>query len=212
MWAKRLIAGSQNRAWLGCRCWSSAADASPKVVETEIDAKGIAHVQLSRPNKLNGLDLGMFEAIAAEATALRSDRSLRAVILSGKGKAFCAGLDVVRSPRLVGWLSFVCVSVCVVLRAHSPLGFGQNSVVRNSPRKSMQRLLDGPSGYGKDGKSIGNLAQDAAFLWRELPVPVITVLHGVCFGGTMRAHEWCRQSVAFAQLTQRNAHFSLYYR
>mmetsp|Transcript_6919 Transcript_6919/g.15842 ORF Transcript_6919/g.15842 Transcript_6919/m.15842 type:complete len:182 (+) Transcript_6919:137-682(+) len=181
MWAKRLIAGSQNRAWLGCRCWSSAADASPKVVETEIDAKGIAHVQLSRPNKLNGLDLGMFEAIAAEATALRSDRSLRAVILSGKGKAFCAGLDV-------------------------------NSVVRNSPRKSMQRLLDGPSGYGKDGKSIGNLAQDAAFLWRELPVPVITVLHGVCFGGTMRAHEWCRQSVAFAQLTQRNAHFSLYYR
>lgn len=31
--------------------------------------------------------------------------------------------------------------------------------------------------------AVGNLAQDVAYLWRRLPVPVIAVLHGMCFGG-----------------------------
>lgn len=34
--------------------------------------------------------------------------------------------------------------------------------------------------------NLGNLAQDAAFLWREIPAPVICVLHGMCFGGGMQ--------------------------
>ena len=33
--------------------------------------------------------------------------------------------------------------------------------------------------------AVGNLAQDVAYLWRRLPVPVIAVLHGMCFGGGM---------------------------
>jgi len=31
--------------------------------------------------------------------------------------------------------------------------------------------------------AIGNLAQDVGYLWRDLPVPVIAALHGMCFGG-----------------------------
>ena len=46
--------------------------------------QGITHVQLSRPNKLNSLDVPMFEAIAEAAAQLKEDKYLRAVIISGE--------------------------------------------------------------------------------------------------------------------------------
>ena len=62
----------------------------------------------------------------------------------------------------------------------------KNSVLEN-PKKQMDRLLERPSGYGVPGNNdIGNLAQDVSYLWRELPVPVIAVLHGMCFGGGLQ--------------------------
>lgn len=64
-----------------------------RVLVTELE-DGIIHVQLNRPDKLNSLDLPMFEAIADTATSLRANKSARVVILSGIGKAFCTGLDV----------------------------------------------------------------------------------------------------------------------
>jgi len=64
-------------------------------VETIIDGDGIARVVLNRPEKLNACDLAMFEAVAETAAKLREDRSLRAILVSGKGRAFCTGLDVV---------------------------------------------------------------------------------------------------------------------
>ena len=54
---------------------------------------GIADVKLNRPEKLNALDQAMFEALADTGQELARDRSLRAVVLSGEGRAFCAGLD-----------------------------------------------------------------------------------------------------------------------
>lgn len=53
----------------------------------------VAHVTLNRPEKRNGLDLAMFEAIVDAGKALKADPSVRAVVLSGEGPAFCAGLD-----------------------------------------------------------------------------------------------------------------------
>ena len=41
----------------------------------------VAHVKLNRPEKRNGLDLAMFQELAAAGAELASDRSLRAVIL-----------------------------------------------------------------------------------------------------------------------------------
>jgi len=58
--------------------------------------EGIARVRLARPEKMNALDPAMFEAIAAAGAALKDNPDVRAVILSGEGKAFCAGLDVER--------------------------------------------------------------------------------------------------------------------
>src|SRR3712207_4929695 len=54
---------------------------------------GVAHVRLDRPEKLNGLTLEMLSDLAAAARRLRSNRNLRAVVLSGAGDSFCAGLD-----------------------------------------------------------------------------------------------------------------------
>ena len=62
---------------------------------------GIAHVRLERPDKLNALTLDILDDLVATARDLRRDRTLRAVIISGEGDAFCAGLDfadVVRDP------------------------------------------------------------------------------------------------------------------
>jgi enoyl-CoA hydratase/carnithine racemase len=54
---------------------------------------GIAHVRLARPEKLNALTLQTLEELVAAAHGLRRDRTLRAVVLSGEGDSFCAGLD-----------------------------------------------------------------------------------------------------------------------
>lgn len=54
---------------------------------------GVADVRLSRPDKLNALDQAMFDALVATGLRLREERGVRAVVLSGEGRAFCAGLD-----------------------------------------------------------------------------------------------------------------------
>ncbi|NLY95103.1 MAG: enoyl-CoA hydratase, partial [Myxococcales bacterium] len=53
----------------------------------------VAHVRLHRPDRHNGLDLAMFEGIVAAADSLAARGDVRAVVLSGEGKSFCAGLD-----------------------------------------------------------------------------------------------------------------------
>jgi enoyl-CoA hydratase/carnithine racemase len=63
-------------------------------VSIAIDGEDIADVRLNRPDKLNACDLEMIEALDAAGSELAKNRSLRAVVLSGEGKAFCAGLDV----------------------------------------------------------------------------------------------------------------------
>ncbi len=55
---------------------------------------GIADVRLIRPDKMNALDPAMFAAICDAIAQLEAMAGLRVVILSGEGKAFCAGLDL----------------------------------------------------------------------------------------------------------------------
>ena len=54
---------------------------------------GVADVRLVRADKRNALDRRMFQAIIEAGEQIAADRSVRAVVLSGDGKAFCAGLD-----------------------------------------------------------------------------------------------------------------------
>ncbi len=58
------------------------------------DRDGIAHLKLNAPERLNALSDAMLAALQTELDALREDAGTRAVILSGAGKAFCAGHDL----------------------------------------------------------------------------------------------------------------------
>lgn len=56
--------------------------------------QGIATVTLNRPDKFNGLDMPMFDAITRVAKTLKKERQVRAIVMHGSGDAFCSGLDV----------------------------------------------------------------------------------------------------------------------
>jgi enoyl-CoA hydratase/carnithine racemase len=54
----------------------------------------VAHVRLNRPEKMNALSWQMFEAITDAGRELSINKDVRAVVLSGEGRGFCAGLDL----------------------------------------------------------------------------------------------------------------------
>jgi enoyl-CoA hydratase/carnithine racemase len=57
-------------------------------------AEGVATIILARPDKLNALDGAMIAALSTIADRLDADPAVRAAILTGEGKAFCAGGDI----------------------------------------------------------------------------------------------------------------------
>ena len=86
----------------------------------------------------------MFEEFAAVGDRLSAESSLRAVVLSGAGDNFCAGIDV---------------------------------NIFSDPVDAID-----PASMAPQGGSLANRFQRAAFVWREIPVPVICAIHGVAFG------------------------------
>ncbi|WP_293448823.1 crotonase/enoyl-CoA hydratase family protein [Planktotalea sp.] len=108
----------------------------------------VAHVELSRPDKMNAVDPDMLKGIIDAGEALRGNTDVRAVVLSGQGGAFCAGLDVASFAVLAG----------------------------GDPMELMMRRTHGPS----------NDYQHVAMVWKQLEMPVIAALHGVCFGAGLQ--------------------------
>jgi 2-(1,2-epoxy-1,2-dihydrophenyl)acetyl-CoA isomerase len=56
--------------------------------------EGIAHVTLNRPDRLNALNRALITDLHAAAAALDSEPGIRAVVLTGSGRAFCSGADL----------------------------------------------------------------------------------------------------------------------
>jgi 2-(1,2-epoxy-1,2-dihydrophenyl)acetyl-CoA isomerase len=54
----------------------------------------VAHVTLNRPDKLNALNLALIEDLRAAAAAIEGDVDIRAVLLTGAGRGFCSGADL----------------------------------------------------------------------------------------------------------------------
>lgn len=121
---------------------------------------GVADVRLNRPGKLNALDLAMFEALVATGTTLAREPSLRAVVLSGEGRAFSAGLDLASFAASAG-----------LSAADGGAGGGDEG---------------GHPLLAREPGSLANRAQRAAWVWTEVPVPVIAAIHGACFGGGLQ--------------------------
>ena len=73
----------------------------PKTSETEEplvlrvrDARDVVTLTLNRPQAFNALSQAMLGQLQAELDAIASDESVRVVVISAKGKAFCAGHDL----------------------------------------------------------------------------------------------------------------------
>ena len=111
-------------------------------------ADHVAEVRLDRPDKLNALDPAMFEALIEAGERLRRAPALRAVVLHGAGRGFCAGLD---------------------MASFAAMASGRRDGVPADLLARTHGAANGP--------------QQAALVWRDVPVPVIAAIHGVAFGG-----------------------------
>jgi 2-(1,2-epoxy-1,2-dihydrophenyl)acetyl-CoA isomerase len=73
----------------------AAGPGAAATVLVEVDAEaGVATITLNRPDALNALTVPMKQALLAAFRQVARDRSVRAVILTGAGRAFCAGQDL----------------------------------------------------------------------------------------------------------------------
>ncbi|WP_426572978.1 crotonase/enoyl-CoA hydratase family protein [Aquihabitans sp. McL0605] len=117
-------------------------------------ADGVADVRMNRPDKMNALDAAMFLALVEAGDAVAADPRIRAVVLSGEGRGFCAGLDV-----------------------EAFMGGGDQGGGR--PGGSGAGVLLG----GRSDGRIANVAQQVAYTWTAMEVPVIAAVHGVALGG-----------------------------
>lgn len=73
------------------------------MLTTQIDDHGVARVTLDRPERHNAFDEALIAAITKAFTTLGSDADVRAIILSGNGKSFCAGADIAWMRRAGDW-------------------------------------------------------------------------------------------------------------
>ena len=71
---------------------SAAPQVEHPVVVTHVD--GVTTVRLNRPDAMNALDLATKESLLATLQDLAQDDRVRAVVLTGTGKAFCVGQDL----------------------------------------------------------------------------------------------------------------------
>ena len=118
---------------------------------------GVADVTFNRADKRNALDNAMFTAIAEAGEQLKSEPSVRAVVLSGDGASFCAGLDFSSFQAMAG-------------------GEGVTSEAVSA---------EGSPGSMKDDR-ITHLGQQVCWVWQELEVPVIAAVHGHALGGGLQ--------------------------
>ncbi len=123
---------------------------------------GVADVRLNRPDKLNALDTDMFVGLVDAGARLATEPSVRAVVLSGEGRSFSAGLD---------FSGFTAMA-----DGGRATGDGDGEPTGG----------DGLRTIGATEGRITHLAQQAAHCWSEVPVPVIAAISGHCLGGGLQ--------------------------
>jgi len=73
-------------------------------IETDMPAEYVMRITLNRPDSLNALTFDMYENLIGIFEAIRFDPRVRAVILTGAGRAFCAGHDL-RGGGTASWVA-----------------------------------------------------------------------------------------------------------
>jgi enoyl-CoA hydratase len=139
-------------------------------LEIESDG-GVATLWLNRPDKLNALHRPLWDDIPAAVAQLDADETTRVIVLAGRGKSFCAGIDLVdHAPALAG--------------GGSISGAGESAVGRR------RALYDDIQRY-----------QRTASCFAATDKPVIAAVHGACLGAGMDLITACDIRIASAEAT-----------
>lgn len=137
-----------------------------------IDRDGaVATLWLDRPEKLNALHRALWDSIPAAVASLDADPEVRVIVLAARGKAFCAGIDLMdHAPALAGGGSLSG-------RGESPVG-------------KRRAFYDDVRRY-----------QHTATCFANTNKPVIAAVHGVCLGAGMDLITACDIRLASADAT-----------
>ena len=113
---------------------------------------GVATLCLDRADKLNALHRALWHSIPEAVATLDRDPDVRAIVLAGKGKAFCAGIDLVdHAPGLAN--------------------AGSLSGIEGSPVAKRRQLYDDIRVYQRTASCLADTNK-----------PVIAAVHGACLG------------------------------
>jgi enoyl-CoA hydratase/carnithine racemase len=144
---------------------------------------GVAHVEIDRAEKLNSLTREVFEDLVEAGLAIRDSTEVKAVVLSGRGRAFSAGLDFTEMARI------------------AKSGAATRSAAENEAGAASTSEAGGAAGTAESegagsgdslatvfqvGTRLGSaraLAQKAVHIWSLVEVPVIAAVRGAALGG-----------------------------
>jgi enoyl-CoA hydratase len=141
----------------------------------------VATLWLDRPEKLNALHRGLWQSIPDAVASLDADAEVRVIVLAGRGKAFCAGIDLMdHAPGLAG--------------GGSLSGRGESVVGKRLA------LLEDIRRYQHTVSSLANTNK-----------PVIAAVHGACIGAGMDLITACdiRLAAAGAKFSVRETRIAM---
>lgn len=137
---------------------------------------GIAHVEIDRAHKLNSITREVFEDLVEIGLALKDSTEVKAVVISGRGRAFSAGLDMSEMARIAqtGAPTQSSAEAAAESTATTDAGAGSKS--------SAESVVDLGGRLG----AARALAQKAVHVWSLVEVPVIAAVKGPAFGAGMQ--------------------------
>ncbi len=126
-----------------------------RTIRWEVDADGVATLTLDRPDALNAFDLTMADELLEVFSNDAHDDAVRAVVVTGAGRAFCAGMDLSAEGNV----------------------FGLDETLDPTP-ESLRERFDDPA-YADGVRDTGGKVTLAI---HALPKPVIAAINGAAVG------------------------------